>query len=49
MGKKLPLHMNSIFVEAWDAFKVYAGKIVRGGFVKTKIPPLSTTNFTTNT
>ena len=32
-----PHHMNSIFVEAWDAFKVSAGNIIRDSFVKTML------------
>ena len=43
-----PHHMNSILVEAWDAFKMSAGKITREIFAKTKLP-LSPTNLTTNT
>ena len=47
--KKLSHHMKSILVEAWDAFKVSTGNIVRDIFVKTKILPLSTPKFSTNT
>ena len=41
--------MNSILVEVWDASKVSIGNIIRYSFVKTNLPPLSTTNLTTNT
>ena len=41
--------MNSILVEAWDAFKVSTRKLVRDRFVKTKLDPLSIPNFTTQT
>ena len=41
--------MNSIFVEALYAFKVSYGNIIRDRFVKTKLPPLSFTELTTNT
>ena len=37
--KCLPCHMNSILLEAWDAFRVSAGNIIREIFVKTKLPP----------
>ena len=47
--KMLPQHMNSILVEVWDASKVSIGNIIRYSFVKTNLPPLSTTNLTTNT
>ena len=47
--KRLPHHMNSILVQARDAFKVYSGNIIRDRFVKTNLPTLSTTNLTTNT
>ena len=45
----LPHHMNSILVEAWDAFKVSTRKLVRDRFVKTKLDPLSIPDFTTQT
>ena len=48
MAKFLPHHMNSILVEACDAFKVSAINIVRKIFVQTNLPPLRLTNFTTN-
>ena len=35
----LPHHMNSVLLEAWDAFKVSAGNIIREIFMKTKLPP----------
>ena len=41
MKKLLPLHMNSILVEAWDKFKVSIGNIVRDVFVKKSTPPQS--------
>ena len=47
--KFLPRHMNSVLVEARDAFKVSAGNIIRDRFVKTKLPPLSPPDLTTNT
>ena len=47
--KRLPHHMNSILVQARDAFKVYSGNIIRDRFVKTNIPSLIPPNFTTNT
>ena len=46
--KFLPHHMNSIFVESWDAFRVSVGNIIRYSFVK-KSTPLSHTDLTTNT
>ena len=47
--KRLSRHMNSILVEAWDAFKLFSGNIIGYIFVKTKLPPLSPPKFTTNT
>ena len=47
--KPLTYPMNSILVQAWDAFNVSARNIVRDNFVKTKLLPLSNTNFTTKT
>ena len=41
--------MNSVLVEAWDSFKVSAGKIIRDIFEKKKIPPLSPPYLTSNT
>ena len=40
--------MNSTLVESWDTFKVSAGNAIRVIFVKTKLPPLSLTDLTTN-
>ena len=37
--KFLPQHMNSILVEAWDAFKVSSGNIIRYSFEKKIYPP----------
>ena len=42
--KFLPHHMNYVLVEAWNAFKVSDGNIIRDIFVKTKLPPLIHTN-----
>ena len=47
--KFLPHYMNSVLVKARDAFKVSDGNIIRETFVKTKIPPLTPPEFTTNT
>ena len=47
--KVLPHYMKSVFVEAWDTFKVSDGNIIRDRFVKTKLPPLIPTKITTNT
>ena len=44
-----PHHMNSVLVEAWDAFKMSASNIIRDSFAKTKILPLRPPNLTTNT
>ena len=41
--------MNSILVEAWENFKVSYGKVIWDSFVKTKLPPLSHNEITTNT
>ena len=35
-------------MEAWDAFKVSAGKVIRDSFAKRKLPPLIPTELTTN-
>ena len=35
----LPHHMISILVEAWYAFKMSSGNIIRGSFAKTKLTP----------
>ena len=45
----LPRHMNSILVEAWDAFKVSDGNITRDIFVRKKLPPFSPPDLKTNT
>ena len=47
--KFLPHHMNYVFVEAWDAFKMSSGNIIRDRFLKTKLPPLSPPDLTPNT
>ena len=44
-----PHHMNSVLVEAWDAFKVLSGNIIVDSFAKTHLPPLSPSNMITNT
>ena len=49
MKKFQPHHMELILVEAWDAFKVSVGNIVRDSFIKKKkLFPLSTLNFSTS-
>ena len=45
----LPHQINSILVEAWDAFKVSSGKTIRDSFVKTNPPTLILPDLTTNT
>ena len=35
----LPNHINSLLMETWDALKVFYENIIRGIFVKTKLPP----------
>ena len=47
--KTLPHHMNSILVEALDAFKVSSGIIIRESFKKTEILALNPNNFSTRT
>ena len=42
-------HMNSVMVEAWDAFKVSSGNIIVDSFTKTHLLPLSPPNMITNT
>ena len=42
-------HMNYVFVEAWDAFKMSAGNIIRDSFVKANLPHLIPTSRTTDT
>ena len=49
MTKFLPQQTNSILVEAWNAFKVSSGKVIRDRFLKIKLPPLITPELTTNT
>ena len=49
MKKCLPHHMNSVLVEARDAFKVSASNIIMGSFEKTILPPLSPPYLVTNT
>ena len=44
-----PHHMNSVLVEAWDAFNISSVNIVRDSFAKTKLPPLIPHKLTTNT
>ena len=44
-----PHHMNSVLVEAWNAFNVSAGNIVRENFAKTNLLHLRPPNLTTNT
>ena len=44
-----PHHMNSVLVEAWDAFKVSYGNIIVDSFAKTHLLPLSPPNMITNT
>ena len=39
-------HMNSVLVEAWDAFNISAGNIIRDRFTKTKLSPFSPTDLT---
>ena len=41
--------MNSVLVEAWDAFKVSYGNIIVDSFAKTHLTPLSPPNMITNT
>ena len=41
--------MNSILVEAWDAFNKSDVKVIRDSFAKTKLPPLRLPDLTTNT
>ena len=44
-----PRHMNSVLFEAWGAFNMSAGNIIRYSFAKTKLPPIIPTNLTANT
>ena len=44
-----PHHMNSVLVEAWDAFKVSSGNIIVDSFSKTCLLPLIPPNMITNT
>ena len=41
--------MNSILVEAWDAFNISSENIIRDSFDKKKLPPLSPPGLTKNT
>ena len=47
--KYLPYHINYVSAEAWDTFKVSAGKVVRDRFLKTKLSPLRPPHSTTST
>ena len=42
-------HMKYVLVEAWYAFKVLAGNIIKEIFSKKTLLPISPTNLTTNT
>ena len=44
-----PHYMNTVLVEAWDAFKVSSGNIIVNSSAKTHTLPLSPTNMITNT
>ena len=44
-----PQHMNSVLVEAWNAFNMSAGNLERDIFTTTKLHPLIPPNLTTNT
>ena len=44
-----PHHMNTVLVEAWDAFKVASGNIIVDSFTKTHQLPLSPPNMLKNT
>ena len=39
--KYLTCHMNSVFVESWDDFKVSSSNIIRDSFLKKNLLPLS--------
>ena len=43
-----PHQMNSVLVEAWDAFKVSSLNIIRDSFAKTHLTPLILPNMITN-
>ena len=43
-----PCHMNSVLVEAWDAFNMSACNIIKESFEKTMLLPLSPPDLTTN-
>ena len=49
MAKFLPHLMNSVLVEAWDAFKVSSRNIISDSFTITKLTPLISPDLTTNT
>ena len=40
MAQFLYLHMNSLLMEEWDAFRISARSIIREIFLKTKLPPV---------
>ena len=44
-----PHHMKSVLFEAWYAFKMSAGNIIRDSFAKPKVPLIRPPNLTTNT
>ena len=44
-----PHYMNSVLVELWDGFNIPADNMIRDTFAKTKLPPLISTDLTTNT
>ena len=44
-----PHRMNSVLVEAWDAFEVSSGNIILDSFAKTHLLSLSQPNMITNT
>ena len=48
MSKFSPHHMNYVLVEAWDAFKMSSGNIIRDSFSKKNLLPLTPTDLTTN-
>ena len=39
MKRFSPHHINSVLVEAWDAFKMSTDNIIRNSFTKTYLPP----------
>ena len=44
-----PHYMSFVLVEAWYDFNISAGNIIRDSFAKTRIPPLTPPESTTNT